>query len=89
MMFSYFELRILTAIYGNDADCFGPGWHRGTQLSSQWRETAWQEEHRRKYEEMIARITPMGRRGEPNELGGLIVYLASDASSFMTGQVFV
>jgi NAD(P)-dependent dehydrogenase (short-subunit alcohol dehydrogenase family) len=50
---------------------------------------AWEQEHRRKYEEMIARITPMGRRGELSELKGLVVYLASDASSFMTGQVVV
>lgn len=30
--------------------------------------------------------TPMHRPGEPQELGGLAVYLASDASSFMTGS---
>jgi NAD(P)-dependent dehydrogenase (short-subunit alcohol dehydrogenase family) len=74
---------------GIRANCIAPGWHRGTRLSSQWRETAWEQEHRRKYEEMIARITPMGRRGELSELKGLVVYLASDASSFMTGQVLV
>ena len=31
------------------------------------------------------RLTPMGRPGLPCELGGAVVYLASDASSFMTG----
>jgi NAD(P)-dependent dehydrogenase (short-subunit alcohol dehydrogenase family) len=35
--------------------------------------------------EMLAR-TPMGRFGKPEELVGLAVLLASDASSFMTGQ---
>jgi NAD(P)-dependent dehydrogenase (short-subunit alcohol dehydrogenase family) len=74
---------------GIRANCIAPGWHRGTKLSSQWRNTAWQEEQRKIYEEMITKITPMGRRGEPNELKGLLVYLASDASSFMTGQVLV
>jgi NAD(P)-dependent dehydrogenase (short-subunit alcohol dehydrogenase family) len=30
--------------------------------------------------------TPMGRLGQPHELGPLAVYLASDASSYMTGS---
>lgn len=32
--------------------------------------------------------TPMGRPVEPEELGGIVVYLASDASSFAQGSVF-
>jgi len=32
---------------------------------------------------------PLGRVGEPQELAGAIVYLASDASSFVTGSVLV
>jgi NAD(P)-dependent dehydrogenase (short-subunit alcohol dehydrogenase family) len=37
----------------------------------------------------IAKFTPMGRLGEPSEMRGLAVYLASDESSYVTGQVFV
>lgn len=37
---------------------------------------------------LIKRI-PRGRVGQPDDLGPLIVYLASDASDFMTGSVIV
>ena len=31
----------------------------------------------------------MGRAGEPPELQGTVIYLASDASSYMTGNIMV
>ena len=37
-----------------------------------------------KYQAFVARI-PLGRWGELDEIGGLAVFLASDASSFVTG----
>jgi NAD(P)-dependent dehydrogenase (short-subunit alcohol dehydrogenase family) len=30
---------------------------------------------------------PLKRHGQPDELGPLVVYLASDASDYMTGEV--
>ena len=31
---------------------------------------------------------PLGRLGEPRDLTGMFIYLASDASAWVTGQVF-
>jgi NAD(P)-dependent dehydrogenase (short-subunit alcohol dehydrogenase family) len=46
----------------------------------------------RKYPEIVDRIianTPMKRYGEEDEIKGLVVYLASPASAFMTGSLVV
>jgi 2-deoxy-D-gluconate 3-dehydrogenase len=39
--------------------------------------------------EVIERSIPLRRLGDPGELGPAVVFLASDASSFMTGSVVV
>lgn len=41
------------------------------------------------FQKEIEAFIPMGRLGEPDELGPLALYLASDASSYMTGSVVV
>ena len=40
-----------------------------------------------KVEEAILRMTPMARRGKVDEVVGVAIFLASDASSFITGTV--
>lgn len=40
-------------------------------------------------QKQIEAYTPMGRMGNPDELAALALYLASDASSYMTGAVLM
>ena len=41
------------------------------------------------YEEEMLKRTPLQRIAEPDEIAGAMVYLASDASSFVTGETVV
>ncbi len=82
--------RQLAAEYAKDgirANAIAPGWHGGTRLAEERKAKASREDIDR-FEAVILKGTPMGRRGRPEELQGLAVYLASDASSYVTGQVF-
>jgi NAD(P)-dependent dehydrogenase (short-subunit alcohol dehydrogenase family) len=81
--------RQLAADYGRDnirANAIAPGWHLGTQLGRE--ELPPSQEAMDHFVAQLCAMTPMGRTGDPSELAGLLVYLASDASSFVTGQVF-
>jgi gluconate 5-dehydrogenase len=49
---------------------------------------AWSKENPEIIEAFIKQI-PMGKTGEPKDLGPLAVYLASDASRYMTGATLV
>jgi gluconate 5-dehydrogenase len=49
---------------------------------------AWSKKHPEVIETFV-RAVPMGRTGEPEEIGPLAVYLASPASSYVTGAAFV
>ena len=69
--------------YGRDGirvNAIAPGYHR-TALTP--------PEKRKEVEALHIRNIPLGRVGKPGELKGLAVWLASDASSFVTGQTFV
>lgn len=49
---------------------------------------AWAKQHPEVIETFVKGV-PMGRTGEPDEIGPLAIYLASPASSYVTGAAFV
>jgi NAD(P)-dependent dehydrogenase (short-subunit alcohol dehydrogenase family) len=69
------------------ANTIAPGFHTGTRLA-EGRRAASSESEIRRFDEAIVARTPAGRKGKCEELDGLVLYLASKASSFVTGQVF-
>lgn len=68
--------------YNIRANAIAPGMIHTKLLDSHW-EVAPQDKP-----EVVKRIL-MGRIAEPEELVGAMVYLASDASSYVTGQTFI
>ena len=67
-------------------NAIAPGWHGGTRLGEDNRRSMSNELISR-FEDAVLDGTPMRRRGVAEELAGLALYLASAASSYMTGQV--
>jgi len=54
-------------------------------LSNAW--AGLPEEHTKMAQDYLAGTTPMNRIGDPDEISGAMLYLASDASSYTTGEV--
>jgi NAD(P)-dependent dehydrogenase (short-subunit alcohol dehydrogenase family) len=73
------ELAAQWARRGVRVNALAPGWFR-TEMT----EVLFADEGGRRW---IRRKTPMGRAGELHELDGALLFLASDASSYVTGQV--
>src|SRR5882672_3154170 len=55
-------------------------------IKTEFARALWEDEKRRA--ERIE-ATPLRRLGEPRDIGGIAVFLASDAAAFITGQVIV
>lgn len=66
---------------GIRVNCIAPGWV-ATDLNAPLRE----DEAARKFAESMI---PMGRMAEPEEMVGAAIFLASDASSYVTGETIV
>ena len=75
------------AEYGIRVNAIAPSWHSGTSLAKARSDIQTMEEQGQREKRLLAR-TPMKRLGRIEELQGLLLFLASDASTFTTGQVF-
>ena len=67
-------------------NAIAPGWHGGTALAAERRATS-PAAAIEQFETALRQRIPMRQRGVPDDLVGLAVYLASDASHYVTGQV--
>jgi NAD(P)-dependent dehydrogenase (short-subunit alcohol dehydrogenase family) len=66
-------------------ECHCSIWFAGTSLS---RDRTKFKQGRKDLRKKDNSLTPMKRRGKIGELQGLLLFLASDASTYTTGQVF-
>jgi NAD(P)-dependent dehydrogenase (short-subunit alcohol dehydrogenase family) len=67
--------------HGITVNCLAPGWFRTAQNSVLYENKEW-------VEYLVDRI-PMKRPGTPTDLDGAVVFLASDASEYFTGQTML
>ncbi|HXJ38419.1 MAG TPA: glucose 1-dehydrogenase [Bryobacteraceae bacterium] len=67
--------------HGITVNCLAPGWFKTKQNAVLYENKEW-------LEYIIDRI-PARRPGAPNDLDGAVVYLASDASAYFTGQTML
>jgi len=68
------------AMHNVQINCLCPGW-----IATELTQPLWDDPHRR---EWILDRVPMNRPGQPEDLVGFVIYLASRASDFTTGQTF-
>lgn len=67
--------------HGVTVNCLAPGWFRTAQNDVMYRDPEW-----------LAYLTdriPLRRPGQANDLDGAVVFLASDASNYVTGQTLL
>jgi NAD(P)-dependent dehydrogenase (short-subunit alcohol dehydrogenase family) len=74
------ELACQWAKSGVRVNAIAPGWFRSEMTN----EELFGDEKSMDY---VRRNCPMGRGGEDHELDGALIFLASDASSYVTGQI--
>ena len=67
--------------HGITVNCLAPGWFRTAQNDVLYQNAAWLE--------YIRDRIPLKRPGLPSDLDGAVVFLASDASAYITGQTLL
>ena len=68
-------------VHGITVNCLAPGWFKTAQNAVMYENKEW-------VEYLCDRI-PLKRPGQPNDLDGAVVFLASDASQYVTGQTLL
>jgi NAD(P)-dependent dehydrogenase (short-subunit alcohol dehydrogenase family) len=64
--------------HGITVNCLSPGWFKTAQNKVLYEDAEWVE--------YLSDRIPLGRPGQPGDLDGAVVFLASDASEYVTGQ---
>ena len=67
--------------HGITVNCLAPGWFQTEQNKVLYEDTEW-------VDYLVDRI-PLKRPGRPQDLEGAVVFLASDASAYITGQTLL
>jgi NAD(P)-dependent dehydrogenase (short-subunit alcohol dehydrogenase family) len=67
--------------YGITVNCLAPGWFRTAQNAVMYQDSGWVE--------YLSERIPLGRPGAPNDLDGAVVFLASEESRYVTGQILL
>jgi len=67
--------------YGITVNCLAPGWFKTAQNQVLYENKAWVD--------YICDRIPVKRPGQPNDLDGAIVFLASEESRYVTGQTLL
>lgn len=67
--------------HGVTVNCLAPGWFRTEQNKALYENERWVE--------YLKDRIPLKRPGQPGDLEGAVVFLASDASAYVTGQTLL
>ncbi len=67
--------------HGVTVNCLAPGWFKTAQNAAMYEDAEWVA--------MLKERIPLRRPGQPSDLEGAVVFLASEASAYVTGQTLL